>query len=74
MRCFLKTVRESIFRSEMGREFQIVGPETAKDLYPHDLRVNLGSERRRAFCDLSVLEGLYGLRREERYGGAAFES
>ena len=36
--------------------------------------MNLGIERRRAFCDLSVLEGLYGLRREERYDGAAFVS
>ena len=44
-KCFLKVQRDWMLRSEMGREFQTVGPETVKDLYPHDLRENLGRER-----------------------------
>ena len=57
-KCFLNVVRESVLRRDRGREFQMFGPATEKDLLPNVSRENLGTERRLVSCDLSVLEGL----------------
>ena len=69
-RAVLKVGREGASLMFLGSSFQRVGAATEKALSPHVRRLVLGGLRRPASLDLREREGLCGLRRLERYGGA----
>ena len=65
-------MKRCVLLSDSGKEFQTVGPKTEKDLFPKVSRQTRGSVSREVARERGVLEGQYGCRWSEMYGGILF--
>ena len=57
LRCFLNIAILSAVLKERGREFQIIGPVTAKALSPNVFKLNLGTINNLESWDLRTFSG-----------------